>query len=444
MLLKKDHKRLFLGASLLLSAAALVVAASMMIEPRPAMARTFLNCLPTTPQGRYEAEPPCLKTAVKDLMREYSTQEVLEYISAPPTPVSVHIYAHSIAHFVGVITYDQSRSIEEALDKCYPDSQYGCMHGVIGAAAAAELGSDLVDEKEFSHVSLENVQEIAGKYCASNNLQLCHAVGHVLFQIFQEYAADPGSNEPYSKALDTCTRSIAGNENKQEACARGIFMESAGPVTSFSPDKSLPVGTRPYEGVCASIPTAYRHACFRYLPRTQQLLFEKNKIHTAGERLQISRAVCEKLTDPARASCVESLGLNSKRVFADPGRPNRHNFCDQFAPRQDKQACILGVVGSFLDTFDYPGAVKYCADMDDQSSRDFCFPALFKVASQVTMGAPETPGSVMRDICAEKRTSTLCRLELQKYLNRTDVPNYLLGLHGGEPSVNSLTPGVYP
>ncbi|MDO8481969.1 MAG: hypothetical protein Q7S75_02720 [bacterium] len=375
----------------------------------------LLSCLTTTPQGRYLADAPCLQHVTSDLMAVYSTTDLLKYISAPSTPVVVHIYAHSIAHFIGEQTFLKTMSVEITLEQCNPDVEYGCIHGAIGAAAVQDLGVNEAEGEELVHADSTTVENVAEKFCASDNFQLCHAIGHILFQVSPDY----------TKILETCNKVSNKDVDKREACARGVFMEAAGPTSSLSPSLNSLASNITYSGICDQIPSAYQHPCFRHLPKIQRYLFEKNGVSSTRERLSISRGICEKLTGAPRADCIESIGLNTDGVFADIDDPSRQKFCVSFDTWADKKACILGVVGSFLNTFAYNDAVNYCHTGVNPMLKDFCYHSLFSIAAQVSMSP------TIGVICDKESTANECSQKFKEYLViKSTLQDYALGLYG--------------
>lgn len=382
--------------------------------------KKFSSCL-TVSDGRYAADVPCLERVVGELMAVSSTRDLLEYIEAPSTPFGIQLYGHTIAHFIGEQTFLKTRSVEAALEACTPmtDSAaaLGCGHGAIGAAIVQELGLSPAESEELAHPDPKNIERVAEKFCSSDDVQLCHALGHILFQISPDY----------SEILTICDNASAGDPDRREACARGVFMESAGPTTSFSPEKSQPVSEYTYSNVCAQLASPYQHACFRYLPKIQMLLFQSQGINKAHDRIEISKNICEELVGAPRADCIEAIGFNAESIFREPhdDGQNRRSFCEQFDTGTDKEACILGVVGSFVKTYDYKGGVNYCHNVLDALQQAFCYQVLFQISEQVSAGL------AMEVICKEKSTAEKCGQELKKYLaTRSELPNYTLGLYG--------------
>ena len=99
----------------------------------------LLSCF-TSRHERYVTDVYCPERVVGDLLVTRTAGDLLTYITTPPTPLAVRLYAHSISHFIGKQTFLKTRSVGMSLSQCVPDSQSGCVHGVIGAAATEELG----------------------------------------------------------------------------------------------------------------------------------------------------------------------------------------------------------------------------------------------------------------------------------------------------------------
>lgn len=377
----------------------------------------LLTCFTTTSQGKYVGDAPCLERVVNELMETYATSDLLQYISSTTSPSVVQANVHSISHFIGKQTFKQTQSIEVALELCALHPQDGCLHGVIGAAAASEPG--LGDEDELAHnTDRANIEEIAKKYCASNERQWCHAVGHVLFQVSRDYP----------KALTICDQASGNNLNKRETCALGVFMESSTPLNSLSPSQSTlsPLLTL---GPCEQIATPFQHACFRYLPIIEKYLSEKNKNYDAEEHHKALQTICEKLNGHPRADCIEGIGFNIDWILRDINNSslNRQNFCQQFDNEPDKQACVLGVTWSFIKNFDFNGGLNYCSAVLVSKLQNFCYYALFQISEYAS-------GSRGIGVNCDKDTNPeTCTRKLKEYLLylKPILPNYALGLYGG-------------
>ena len=378
----------------------------------------LLSCF-TSSNEKYSlgsADAPCLERVVKELMAAYSLDDLLKYITASSTPAGAHIYAHTIAHFGRKQIFLESESVETALDSCIALRWYGagCIHGVIGAAMAKELGISPAEADEIVHTDPAALERIAKEYCASDSFQRCHAVGHIIFEGYRDYTKIPES-------CDSVTKQAV----KREACARGAFMEAAGSVGALFATERQPVSEPKYRSLCKQVPSPYQHACFWYLPWFQNTLFERDDVNSAPERLAFSKGFCGELEGPPRADCIESIGLNARGIFRDADHPDRKYFCDQFDVGADKQACTLGVIGSFLNGFDFNGGVNYCHTTTDSKLQNFCYNALFQIAEE------NSKDSAMRVVCDEKSTPKECGQKLKDYLaSKGTLPNYVFGLYG--------------
>lgn len=400
-----------------------VVAGFLVVQrgQKPALSPDELFSCFTSSNGIYTTDAYCLERVVEELMRVYSTGDLLKYIAAAPTPNHVvHkqaiMHFHLIAHFIGKQTFLKTGSIEAALEQCEQDVGYGCLHGVIGAAAVKDLGMSESEAEDLPHADPKTIERIAAKYCASDNIQLCHAVGHILFR------ALPG----YSQALAICEKTDMKDLNRRETCARGVFMESSGPTGSLSPSQNRPFSTETYLQFCDHVSAEYQHACFRYLPKIQMLFFESKKMDSAAQRLAISIPICKERTGHTRADCIEAIGFNAFHVFIDVNHSDRQDFCNQFDAGADRQSCVLGIAGSYVWGFDYNGGVAYCHNITDvKKLQDFCYKALFQTSDQVSMG------SAIPVICDKESTQKECNQKLREYLNtKSTLPNYSLGLYG--------------
>ncbi|MDP3779523.1 MAG: hypothetical protein Q8R30_05810 [bacterium] len=370
--------------------------------------------------GGYKTDAYCVERVVAELIQVYSTGDLLKYIAAASASRDTArnpLIPHLIGHFIGKQTFLKTGSIEAALEQCKEDTGYGCLHGAIGAAAAKELGVSEGETDDLPHAGPKTIERVAAKYCASDNIQLCHAVGHILFQVLSDQ----------SKALAICGKADMEDPGKRETCARGVFMESSGPTGSLSPDQSHPASMQAYLDLCKQTPSEYQHACFRYLPRIQTLFFENAKITSITEQLAISIPVCKNLNGAARADCIEAIGFNAKGVFSSPDYPNTQDFCDQFDAGADRQSCILGIVGLHVWKFNYQSGVNYCHTIADSNLQDFCYKVLFQTSDQVSMG------SAMQTICHKESTSKECNQKLKEYRSiESTLPDYSLGLYGNK------------
>ncbi len=386
---------------------------------KPISPDKLLSCSPYK-DGRYTTDAYCVERIVGELMQVYSTSDLLKYIATASTSHDAsrnHLIPHLIGHFIGKQTFLKMGSIEAALEQCKEDTGYGCLHGAIGAAAAKELGVSAGETEDLPHADAKTIERVAAKYCASDNIQLCHAVGHILFEVLSEYP----------KALAICDKTDLKDPGRRETCARGVFMESSGPTGSLSPDQSHPASMRAYLNLCKQTSSEYQHACFRYLPRIQMLFFENAKITSVTEQLTISISVCKNLNGRARADCIEAISFNAKEFFSGPDYPNIQNFCDQFDAGADRQSCILGIVGLHVWKFNYSSGVDYCHNTADLDLRNFCYNVLFQTSDQVSMG------SAMQTICDKESISKECNQKLKEYRSvESTLPNYSLGLYGNK------------
>lgn len=373
----------------------------------------LLSCFASS-DDLYRTDGYCLERIVKELMHVYSTDDLLAYIEAPSTPIRIRTFNHTIAHFIGKQIFLNTGSIEAALEQCEKDSRYGCLHGAVGAAAAKDLGISETEAEDLPHADAKTIGNIAAKYCASDNIQLCHAVGHILFRV----------SHGYSAALTLCDKTNFKDPDKRETCARGIFMESSGPTGALWPNRdSGPTPLYTYLKFCDKTSSEYQHACFRYWPKIQLLAFEHDNIFDPAQRLAFSVPVCRQLNGTARADCIEALGFSARRVFGSRDNRSDQKFCDQFDVGDDRQSCVLGVIGLYVWNFHYTDGVRYCHSIIDSKLQNFCYKALFQTSDQVSMG------SAMSMICEERSTSQECNQELTEYIHiKPTLPDYSLGL----------------
>ncbi len=384
---------------------------------KPVLAlESLLSCFTNTSQGAYTADAICLEGTVQELMNIYSIDEITKYVVASSTPVALHVYAHPIAHFMGKQLYIKSESIEMALRECARGPYYGwgCTHGVIGAAIVKEMGVSPKEADDLAHANPATLKRIAEKYCTDDNYQLCHAAGHIVFQV-----------HPDVKKIPEICDTVSGDAIKREACGRGGFMESAGSVGTLSPAiPQSPISEENYLATCKNVAAPYQHSCFWYLPWIQLRSFEERNIEPS-ERIVLSKKLCEEISGAPRAYCIEAIGINSPGIFRDAANPNRKYFCNQFARGRDRQACVLGVIESFLNLLNFQGGVNYCYQIADIPLKNFCYRALFQISDQISLG------SAMETICANELTADECHQKFSDYLlQKSSLPNYLFGLYG--------------
>jgi hypothetical protein len=374
------------------------------------------NCITNGQSLISNINQKCLVETVGALLKTRSTAELMQYISAPTSPKIISTNCHAIAHVIGEQTFKSAGSIEAAEQRCTLDCQIGCVHGVMEAAVTQELGgtsTPVGNTDDIVHADFSKLEQIGSKYC--NVLSNCHGMGHLLYI----------ATDNYSKALSGCS-TISPNTSASETCYQGVFMEGGGGGDSLGFITRPTVGSSTdYAYPCDSIGSEYLHACYRYLPRYQEALFDKNKIIDISVRRAIMLQTCAKESTVARGYCYEGLAFFAPHVMLMTETEIRL-WCDNLTTTTDRESCNLGHENQFLWENSSPGliaAFNYCGAMSRADDANTCYNVSFQyVISNVTRDQVQA-------ICNSADDPMQCSKNLELYFDiKKKLPHYQNGL----------------
>lgn len=291
---------------------------------------------------------------------------------------------HTLGHTVGQEVYKRSGNLEASIAECGYGCTGSCVHGVIGAALIAELGLD-ENEVDPQHLDPEYIEAAGKKMCAKRST--CHAVGHILFQIYNEF----------DKPLAICKNISEGGE--REHCYRGVFMEQADDVSTHN----LLLGTERKKisdagnlrFPCDSVAAEHQHACFRYLPRVHESVFDEMDVNEKDRRFN-ERQTCETFSGKARSSCFEGYGFNYYGLVRRNAE-EAHRVCSELALESDRTSCVLGMVYPVADNGDVDVALAYCRGVGAGAERNICYHGAFE-AAQLRV-SPKLSSADLRALC---------------------------------------------
>jgi len=306
---------------------------------------------------------------------------------------------HTIGHLVGQEAFRRAGELEGAIELCSYACTGACVHGAIGQAIVTELGGVDADI-DPEHLSEEDVAEIAERLCVRRGM--CHGVGHILFQIFNEF------EEP----LRICDSSSRGGA--REHCYRGIFMEHADTVSTHN----LLLGTDRIRlsdaddllYPCTTVAPQYQHACFRYLPRVQHdSLVDDTAI---AQRARIE--ACERTEGGARSACFEGYGFfHYSMVRRDPEGAAR--VCNELGWATDRAACLLGLIYPIADGGNTMIALNFCERVTSPYEQGVCYHG----AIEAERYRENVPASVaaLSHVCALARDAVRCEEAVLSYVS---------------------------
>ena len=369
----------------------------------------FKTCFATSTDPTFAST--CLHETARSLLSSYSTKDIQAYTVASSSAAIIQKNCHAIGHIVGEETYKEIGGLERALSLCSSSCQYACIHGVLGAGVLSELGEEYQDD--IAHADDAMIKRIGGVYC-EQSVALCHGIGHIAYIVH-------GDNP---QALEICSSITAGFA--REACYQGVFMERAGEGESLNPFQATTtytLTTNDYTAPCVSTAPQYRHACFQFLPKYQDVLFKKNGIADLQEKLEKAISVCSILTGRDRSYCFEGMGIQADTFAQDSLHLEEyHRLCNQMPKAEDKTSCTIGVIPRdfFLGGYGF----NYCSGIQDVERQTVCFNAAFNWAEKMLGGVNK-----IQNTCRE--SGSLCAKYFEKYAGlRLTLPDYRFGLFG--------------
>ncbi len=335
----------------------------------------------------------CLKKAVRTLLSQVSTEELMQYIVASTTPQAIVGRCHEFAHVIGQEALIKSGSLDETLAACTSQCAYGCTHGVIAAEVARTYGAEYPGE-EIEHADIEELKKIGRSYC-DRTLAMCHAIGHIA-RIASDSLGD---------ALALCDTVSDGRSAAR--CYQGVFMEDIGQLSFVS--KPVDITFTDYGYPCNTLPAKYHQACFVQLTEYQEQLFEVRGV-LRSEQSTIAAQLCASLTRPSRELCFFGLGYKLDHFIMEDGTlENRGALICDAQIKADAIACITGLAENYAGFARYSEAVELCDSRKSRTEIQQCYDHAFR-----TMGIPE---SGMKDICTSFESET-CVAALTSYSER--------------------------
>lgn len=272
---------------------------------------------------------------------------------------------HTIGHVVGRELFARTSSIENSINDCSYSCGGACNHGITGAAFLTLSG--ITPEKiDDVHIDSSIIREKGKDVCKVSDG--CHGVGHMLFEIFNEFEAPLSICDEISRGL------------KREDCYWGVFMEHADLVSSHDTfmraDKTFIADENDLLYPCTSISSAYRHACFRYQHRVQERIFDAQDIPNE-DRDGLRTGLCQSLEDKDdRASCLQGVGRYLlDRALMSPA--DAHGVCQTLGEKGDRIACSGSLVRTLVAYSHENTAKKYCSHIESLNERFRCYASLF-------------------------------------------------------------------
>ncbi len=347
----------------------------------------------------------CLDREVPSLLTRFSTRELMAHVIASSTPYTVTSYCHEAAHVIGKETYKRSaNNVESALSMCSHVCNFGCVHGVIAAAVAHDLGEESLSE-DMVHAEPAEIERIGSRYCEKG---LCHAVGHILY--IGTHAITP--------ALESCDRMNASNS--AESCYQGVFMEAAGGEAVFVASTSSRIDSN-YAYPCDSVNARYQHACFQYLTNFQRQLFHRDNVPETDQFMR-ARSACETFTGKPRSDCFFGIGyifLRTNQLKDTANDPRRPALCETLQGT-DQDSCVVGLALKNALSDKYVNGLTYCAHRSDARRIALCYNAVFQ-----TMHNAELTDDAVYARCDATTVTDICRSQYERYQSiETTLPQY--------------------
>jgi hypothetical protein len=325
---------------------------------------SIADCLPDWKNNNRRHNDECLKKTIDQLFERYSTQDLLRYIHASSTPPEITGFCHGIAHDIGRVTYQKLGTMEKSLAACSDERNVcrnGCAHGVIASAVADELGELYIGE-DIVHSNFESVTKLGKKYCSGSD-NLCHGMGHIL--------------ELGAQNLDTSLAACdeVAPRHLRELCYEGVIMEGSGQYSFVESRVAMSNEKNDFTYPCKTIDPKFWHACFRYLPRYQALVFEENAT-PLSKRFEIRKQTCESFESRARSECFYGLGYLINDSQTDPTSSGTSR-CTTLADI-DQDSCMFGFAQAHSNYARYTDAFLACGETLDANQRKLCYFSIFQ------------------------------------------------------------------
>ncbi len=320
------------------------------LSPAQKVQRLISQCPLHSPHATYE-DSPCIQEAVQNILASYAPHDAEGYIESSVDPLRCHL----ISHVVGAQLYSSEKDLEHTMALCGNVCGQGCAHGAIGEAFREQIGTTTVDV-DLAHMGMPEITALGGRLC--QNIVTCHGIGHVLFQELNSIAS--------STAL---CRKIAHDRSQANACFRGIYMENAFDVY----DREASLGLFDRSDVlypCDKAPRDELHACFTFLPKLQDRIFEEAG-SSQEQTLAQQKSACESVRDAAgKTDCFEGIGFhNAPLVISNPAAAEA--VCEHFSETYQRNSCIYGM--TYISAMGDSSAVRaFCAGLKDTTLTPVC------------------------------------------------------------------------
>ncbi len=339
----------------------------------------------------------CLKSAVRSLLTEYSTKELMVHIVATSSPQSTTSRCHTVSHMIGEETLIKTGSLEQTLASCTAQCSYGCTHGAVAAEVARSFGEEYPGE-EIAHADSGEIKSMGQRYC-DRSFVMCHAIGHIA-----RIASDS-----LEQSLQTC-ESVASGQALQ-TCFVGVFMEDVG-LAAFAPERNTNQYSS-YAYPCESLPVKYHSACFVQLPEYQKKLFDERSM-SREEQINTAIAVCHDFEGPSRQECFFGFGYKLDRAVNENGVRDHDGpqVCDALEGL-DGDTCMVGLAEYYGAMARYDDAIQLCDSRARPSTTQRCYDHVFENMGMSTDNA--------RRMCAE-RESASCTSAIESYTARGNIP----------------------
>lgn len=345
--------------------------------------------------GDKEALVTCGPVIIGELMETRSAMEAMRILASSFSTRECHV----VGHVVGQETYRQAGGVEKALSACDASCGGACTHGAIGQAFIAEAGA-LAESVDLQNLSVDDIRAHGEKLC--KNVDTCHGVGHILFQLHNEI------DGPLALCAEISTGVI------RQSCFTGVFMENADVLSTHNLLLgTLKVQSRDAENLrypCDAVPKEARHACLRYQPRVQRVTFDERGIATEEERDALRVRTCETFADlKDRTDCFEGLGFSEYTLIeSDPERGRK--YCERFELPTDRAACFLGMTFWAVNFDQVNESLAFCEDVESEYERNVCYHGVF-----ATLYADGTPRENLGPFC-EGHDAARCNAGREAYL----------------------------
>lgn len=303
----------------------------------------------------------CVRSGVAQLLTHNSPAELMHEIE-----LTFPQQCHVIGHIVGQQVYQNSVSVEDALDACIPSGcGAACTHGAAAEAMVEVTGADLFSDDV--HPTLEELRKGADYFCS--HPRTCHVYGHLLF-------LKMGSLE---NALTECNAIADGLS--AWSCYIGVFMENNNPMISALKD----VAPRDYTvhdpddflSPCRTVEEEYKPGCYHFLFMNQFKTWRST--HSEWDTdlfLARQREACETLTTiEEKNMCAEGIG---RSLYMQRSPQISHDVCLTFATASERASCTYSASAVYVEYGYAPGEIMdICGAHREKDTQYACYMGIF-------------------------------------------------------------------